>query len=391
MAFTIPTTKQITEANVANFESQINQSAPLLPKAFIRVESAVQAMQATGMYKFGVNQAKQNLALTADFDALLNLGSEYGVTYKYATAANLTVETSATGGAQILQSNVAIGDSNGVRYPVDADATESGGKIVNTITAETTGVIGNLSIGDTGTWQTGVSGASRQWTVTAINQLGTEDEDIETYRARVLAEIRTVGGGGNAVDYRRWAEAVEGVERAYPYAGNPISPESSIPGERTVYVEAQTALDPDGIASPALLATVRDEITTDPVTGLARQPLGMTDETLYVESITRTAFDVTVTGLNVEAAKEVSAKSEISTELDRYFRAALPFVDGVDVPADRNDTITAVTVSTSVQGVLTKYGATAQGVTLEKSGATVVEYLLDQGEMSKLGTVSYVG
>jgi hypothetical protein len=390
MAFTIPTTKQITEANVANFESQINQSAPLLPKAFIRVESAVQAMQATGMYKFGVNRAKQNLALTADFDALLDLGSEYGVTYKYATAANLTVETSATGGAQILQSNVAIGDSNGVRYPVDADATESGGKIVNTVTAETTGVIGNLNVGNTGTWQTGVSGASRQWTVTAINQLGTEDEDIETYRARVLAEIRTVGGGGNAVDYRRWAEAVEGVERAYPYAGNPISPESSIPGERTVYIEAQTALDPDGIASTALLIAVRNEITTDPVTGLARQPLGMTDETLYVESITRTAFDVTITGLNVEAAKEAAAKAEISTELDRYFRASLPFVDGVDVPADRNDTITAVTVSTSVQGVLTKYGATAQGVTLEKSGAAVVEYLLGQGEMAKLGTVSYV-
>jgi uncharacterized phage protein gp47/JayE len=390
MAFTIPSTKSIADANVARYEAKINQNAPLVDKAFIRVQSVVEAIIATGHYKLGVSAAKQNLALTADFDALVNLGTEYGVPYKYATAANLTVETSATGGVQILQSNVAIGDSNGVRYPVDADATESGGVIVNTITAETTGVIGNLEIGDTGSWQTGVSGASRQWSVTAINQLGTEDEDIEVYRARVLAEIRTVGGGGNAVDYRRWAEAVEGVLRAYPYAGNPTGPTTSVPGERTVYVEAQTALDPDGIASTALLATVRDEITTDPVTGLARQPLGMTDETLYVESITRTTFDVTITGLVVDASKETAAKAEITTELDRYFRASLPFVDGVDVPADRNDTITAVTVSTSVQGVLTKYGATAQGVTLIKAAAVVVEYLLSQGEMAKLGTVNYV-
>jgi uncharacterized phage protein gp47/JayE len=390
MAFTIPSTKSIADANVARYEAKINQNAPLVDKAFIRVQSVVEAIIATGHYKLGVSAAKQNLALTADFDALVNLGTEYGVPYKYATAANLTVETSATGGVQILQSNVAIGDSNGVRYPVDADATESGGVIVNTITAETTGVIGNLEIGDTGSWQTGVSGASREWSVTAINQLGTEDEDIEVYRARVLAEIRTVGGGGNAVDYRRWAEAVEGVLRAYPYAGNPTGPTTSVPGERTVYVEAQTALDPDGIASTALLATVRDEITTDPVTGLARQPLGMTDETLYVESITRTTFDVTITGLVVDASKETAAKAEITTELDRYFRASLPFVDGVDVPADRNDTITAVTVSTSVQGVLTKYGATAQGVTLIKAAAVVVEYLLSQGEMAKLGTVNYV-
>jgi hypothetical protein len=43
-----------------------------------------------------------------------------------------------------------------------------------------------------------------------------------------------------------------------------------------------------------------------------------------------------------------------------------------------------------VQGVLTKYGATAQGVTLIKAAAVVVEYLLSQGEMAKLGTVNYV-
>jgi uncharacterized phage protein gp47/JayE/sulfur carrier protein ThiS len=206
----------------------------------------------------------------------------------------------------------------------------------------------------------------------------------------VLAEIRTVGGGGNAVDYRRWSEEVDGVLRAYPYAGNPISPASSIPGERTVYVESTTAIDADGIPTAQLLSDVRDAITTNTTTGVANQPLGMTDETLYVEAISRTGFDVEITGLTVDSTQEAAAKAEIETELDRYFRSVIPFVDGIDVPEERNDTITEVTVSTTVQGVLTKYGATAQGVALELSGSPVVEYLLDQGEMAKSDTVSYV-
>jgi uncharacterized phage protein gp47/JayE len=392
MALTIPSTTTQTSDNVAYFEAKIFQSVPALDVAFVRVISAIMATMSTGHYKYLTNLAKQNLALTADFDALINLGNEYGVEYKQAVAANLTFEFSASGGTSILESNFFIGDSNGVRYNNDATANEVGGVITVTATAETTGVIGNLEVSvppETVQIGTGVSGVSRQGNVTAVNTTGAEAENIEVYRQRVLQEIRTVGGGGNSADYRRSAESVEGVLRAYPYSGNPTGPETSLPGERTVYVEAQTSIDPDGIPTQALLDQVRDAITTDEDTGLANQPLGMTDETLYVEAITRTTFDVTINGLVIDAQKETAAKADIETDLGVYFRSVIPFVDGLDVPADRNDTITTGTVWQVVQGVLTKYGATAQSLEVEQGGNTVLEYLLDQGEMAKLGTVSY--
>ena len=107
-------------------------------------------------------------------------------------------------------------------------------------------------------------------------------------------------GGGNAADYREWAQEVAGVTRAYPYSGKPVALllESS-PPDRTVYIEADTTIDPDGIAPQALLDEVRATITTDPVTGLARQPLGLTDSTLFVESISRTEFFVGISHLFV--------------------------------------------------------------------------------------------
>jgi len=390
MAMTIPSTASQTSANVAFFEAKIFQSVPALDVAFVRVLSAIMATMSTGHYKYLTNLAKQNLALTADFDALITLGNEYGVDYKQAVAANLTFEFSASGGTSILESNFFIGDSNSVRYNNDATANESGGTITVTATAETTGVIGNLEIGDTVQIGEGVSGVSRQGDVTAVNTTGAEAENIEVYRQRVLQEIRTVGGGGNSADYRRWAESVEGVLRAYPYSGNPTGPDTSVPGERTVYVEAQTSIDPDGIPTQALLDQVRAAITTDQDTGLANEPLGSTDETLYVEAITRTTFNIDIVGLEVDAQQETALKADILTDVGVYFRSVLPYVDGLDVAADRNDTITTGTVWQPVQGVLTKYGATAQQVTIDIAGTDVLEYLLDQGEMAKLGTVTYV-
>lgn len=390
MAMTIPSTTAQTAANVAFFEAKIFQSVPALDVAFVRVMSAIMATMSTGHYKYLTNLAKQNLALTADFDALITLGNEYGVEYKQAVAANLTFEFSASGGTSILESNFFIGDSNKVRYNNDATANEVGGIITVTATAETTGVIGNLEVDETVQIGTGVSGVSRQGDVTVINTTGAEAENIEVYRQRVLQEIRTVGGGGNSADYRRWSESVEGVLRAYPYSGNPTGPDTSLPGERTVFVEAQTSIEADGIPPQSLLDQVRDAITTDADTGLANQPLGLTDETLYVEAITRTTFNITIVGLVVDAQQEVAAKADIVTDVGVYFRSVIPFVDGLDVPADRNDTITTGTVWQAVQGVLTKYGATAQQVTIDIAGTAVLEYLLDQGEMAKLGTVSYV-
>jgi hypothetical protein len=90
---------------------------------------------------------------------------------------------------------------------------------------------------------------------------------------------------------------------------------TSAPGDRTVYVEVDTTIDPDGIPPDTIIEEVRDTINTDPDTGIARPSLGDTDETLFVEPIARTAFFVEIRNLSISAAQEASTKTSIETAL----------------------------------------------------------------------------
>ena len=393
MSLKIPTTQEIKDQNLSNFESRLNQTAPLNDKAFLRVLAAMEAMVITPLYKFAVERAKQNLALTATGIDLDNLGSEYGVTRKPAEAAQLTATIPGTDSTIIPSGTDFIGDSNGVRYFTDAQATVSGGSATISLTAEDTGEAGNLQVSDTLSIVTQIAGLESTATITVIDNIGVEEETDDNYRIRVLDEIRGDGGGGNAFDYRQWAQEVAEVKRAYPIAGKPVELEAeTAPPDRTVYIEVLTSIEPDGIASQSTLDEVRDTITTDPVTELVRQPLGLTDETLFIESISRTSFDVQVNNLNVSSDIEAQVKADISTALESYFRGIQSFVEGLDSLIDRNDLITDLTVSQVVQDVLSANGGSAAGVAFEISGSGTFlsELQLNSGQLAKLGTVTYV-
>jgi hypothetical protein len=358
---TIPTVKEIKNQNVANIEGEINQTTPSNDKAYNKVIGGMEAILQKSLYNFSIDRAKQNLALTATFDDLDKLGAEYGVTRKEAVSTVLTATLPGTNGTTISSIANFVGDANGVRYGNDASV-------------------------DIGTPTSGVA----EMTLTAeILTTGTEREEDDDYRIRILDVIRAPGGGGNAADYRNWAQEVAGVVRAYPYGGDPAG--SGSPPERTVYVEADTTVDPDGIPTQSLLDDVRESITYDPETGQTRQPLGLTDDTLFVEPITRTEFFVQIRSLTVDPSIETAVKDEIETQLTSYFRALRPFVDGVDAKIDDNSLITDLTVSDVVQDVLKANGGSAQAVSFGVSfGDSIPEYQLGQGETAKIGEVNGV-
>jgi hypothetical protein len=384
----IPTTQEIADQNIARFEAELGQTVPINAKAFLRVLSVEEAILFTSLYKFGIDRIKQVLATTATGAGLDDIGNEYGVTRKTAAATVLTITLPGTNGTIIPATIDFVSDSTGVRYSVDASATITGGIATISVTAQQAGTIGNLNNGETLTIGTQVAGAETVATVTDTTTTGADEETDDNYRIRILDVIRAPGGGGNAADYRNWSQEVAGVARAYPYAGKPIALlATSSPPDRTVYVESTTAIDADGIPPQSLLDDVRDSITTDPSTGLARQPLGLTDDTLFVEAIIRTPFFVQITGLTVDSSIEATVKTEIDTQLTSYFRGLRPFVDGVDAVTDRNDLITDLTVSNVVQDVLSANGGSAQSVAFDTtSGGSIPEYQLTQGETAKLAT-----
>jgi uncharacterized phage protein gp47/JayE len=396
---TIPTVKELKNQNVANIEGEINQTTPSNDKSYNKVIGGMEAVIGKALYNYAIDRAKQNLVLTATEDDLDRLGSEYGVPRKEAQSTVLTATLPGTDTTVIPSNTNFVGEANGVRYSTDTSVTigtPTAGVAEMTLTARQTGTIGNLQAGDALSIETQIAGAETVATVAIITgetseilTTGTEREEDDDYRLRILDVIRAPGGGGNAADYRNWAQETPGVIRAYPYSGDP-TPGGS-PPERTVYIEADTTIDDDGIPPASLLDDAREYITYNPETGQTRQPLGLTDDTLYVEPITRTEFYVRITGLIVDSTIETAVKDEIETQLTRYFRALRPFVDGVDAKIDDNSLITDLTVSDVVQDVLKANGGSAQSVAFDTSlGGSIPEYQLGQGETAKLAEISGV-
>lgn len=392
MAQNMPSTQQSKDQNLANYESAIGQTSPVADKAFLRVQSAVEALIFTILYKYAADRAKQALAITASEDGLKNHGNQHDVPRKAAIATVLIFTLPGTNGTIIPAGTDFIGDSNGIRYFSDASATITGGIATITATAEEAGVAGNLNVSDTLTLGTQIPGAENTATVTVIDTTGAEEEVLEAWRERILFAVRATAGGNNATDYKIWAEAVEGVETAYPYSGRFFGDHlNSLPGDRTVYIEAETSIHPDGIAPGSLLDDVRDAINTDPVTSLARPLLGLSDLTLDVRSISRTSFYVEVVNLQVDADLETQVKIDIETALTTYFLSLSSFVDGIDLPQERNDLITDVTISAIVQSAITDSGGTADEVNFGTAPSvfTTTSYRLDPGELAKLGDIEY--
>ncbi len=390
----IPTTKEIRDTNLAKFEAQLGQDAPAQKKSFLRVQSAMNALNITPIYKFATERILQNLATNATGDDLSAIGKEYGVNKILETKARLEITLNAAPATVVGPPRTYVGNLNGIRYNIDAQVAEAGGVIVLNLTAQTAGDIGNLDIGTGLTIDSNVPGAESDALVTDVLEIGVPEEDQEVYRAKVLDAIRAGGGGGNSSDLRIFAQETPGVKRAYPFSALPESvvAESS-PPDRTVYIEAVTTIDPDGIAPAPLLAAARASLVTDPVTGRERLQLGLTDEHLFVVSITRESFFVEIRGLNVPIEKEAQLEIDIDAALKLYFLSLSTFVEGLDPDFEKNDIITDPSISNVVQDVLSAAGASATGVGFGLTAAPGVflgSFQLAPGQLAKLISTTFV-
>ena len=390
MGIETKSTKEITVQNVANIESKIGQETPSNDFAYNRVLAGVEALIATSLRKFAQERSLANLAETAQNQDLLNIGEEYGIIIKKAQAAVLDVSIPATDGTVVPATVILTGDNNGELYFPDNDSPPAaGGLVLLTISAENTGVLGNLNDGETLSLNIQVPGVDPGALATVLTTVtvGAEEEDQEAYRQRVKNAIRRKTGGATTADIRQFAEAVSGVTAAFPFTGRPFGDVTpTVPPDRTVYVQADDTIDPDGIAPPALLDAVRDDLNTDPETGISRLVLGLTDVNTFVESISRVEFFVEVRDLVTPSGQETQVKNDIEAALTVYFFDTRMFVEGLDAEEDRNDEVTDLTVSGAVQDVLKVSGSSASGASFGLiPGVPLGIFKLNEGTLGKLG------
>lgn len=392
MADFIPILKSLFQQFLTNYESKINQTSPLADVAFLKVIASEEAAVATGIYKLITEAVLQNLALTATGDDLDKILPR--LPRKPAEAFRATITIPAEDGTIFPVSRGYIGDSNSIRYAADAEVVASGGLATINVQAEIEGdsqSLGNLDVGDTMSIEAPLAGASTTATITVILNIGADKETDESYRPRVLAGLRIQAGGGNIAQYREWAEKVSGVFRAYPISGRPAYAGTPVPGDRTLYIECDFSIDPDGIPPSPLIDEVRDALNFDPETGKSRAPLGLEDQNLWVEPIIRTALYVEIRNLQVSPALESELKTTMDEAVDAYFRTVRPYIEGADSIVDKNNLVTDNSLSFEIEDVLRSFSATADGKGFgDVPGSFLVSYIVQENETLKLGgTITY--
>ena len=399
MSLTTPTTKEINDNIIAQLEASLNQTIPLLPKAFLRVLAKALAAVFILLYKYGGFTFLQIFVVSAsDQDTEVNgiiinplkfWGRLIGIgDPTAATQAELVIDitvTTQTGslpsGTQLLNAN------NGVTY------ITIGGVLLNAATVSAiiravsdqsggggAGVLGNLDPGAVVTFANPLANVERDTTVVSQVVTGADEEATEVYRQRIIDRFQKRPQGGAYADYELWGEEAAGIINVYPYTGDP--------GEVNVYSEATVASSgsPDGIPTGAQLQAVLDIINFDE-NGLASRR----NANAFVNSlpITRTGFDVVITGI-AGVADLSQVQTDLTTAMTEYFLSVEPFIAGLSIPP-RRDTLTRTRVSALTEDIVTAAGGTFSSAIFNNTGisGSLGAYVLGEGEKAKVVNVSF--
>lgn len=397
MALVTPTTKEIDAAIIAQLQASLNQTIPLLPKAFLRVLSRVLAGVFIIVYKYSGFIFLQMFVRTAtikiteingrDLSPLIEWGRLIGVGDPApATNAEMQATVSVNFEEGILPSGTQlVGSTNGVTYltigavPLDADevtvlvraaSDQAGGN--------GGGALGNLDAGSLLTFVNPLPNLAREVFVTNATVTGADGEATEVYRQRVIDRFQKRPQGGAYADYEAWAVEPAGILNAYPYT-------SDCPGQVDVYIEAtvESSGDPDGIPTAAQLVEANDSIIFDLGGVPSRRPAGALSNTF---PITRIGFDVEINGINVSDPATVQA--DIREALTDYFIDREPFIPGLSIEP-RQDRITNSAVVGIVDDIVNGANGVFASAVIFKDLAPITLYALQEGEKSKVLTVTF--
>lgn len=399
MSLETPTTSEISSNIVAQLETSLNQTIPLLPKSFLRVLAKALAAVFILLYKYGGFIFLQLFVSSASavpttingrlVTPLNEWGKLVGIDERTpATQAELLIDVTVEVQAGTLDSGTQlVNTNNGVTYIVTGSVLLDAPIIQATIQAASdqsggdgSGAIGNLEPGAIVSFVNTPSNVARDTVVDSQIVTGADAEDIEVYRQRILDKFQKRPQGGAYADYEQWAEETAGIVNAYPYT-------SDCPGQVDVYLEAtpESSGSPDGIPTPAQLQAALDLINFD-ANGLAtRRPANALANTF---PITRLAFTVNVFGIqDVDNLAEVEAA--VQQALIDDFLDKEPFIEGLSIPP-RKSVISRSSASGVVDDIVSAAGGVFLNVQLTLNASTIEIYELGIGEKAKAETVNFL-
>jgi uncharacterized phage protein gp47/JayE len=396
MALAPVTVAEIKANIVAALESKLNQTIPLLDKAYNRVLPGAIAAVFIQLYKYAGWSFLQMFIATAQNKESTILGYKINPLVAWgnlllpsgegdptpATQAEMTIQITVTTQTGTLPSGTQLVNSdNQVTYITLGGVTlDAATKTVNVRAAsdqaggDGSGTIGNLLVNASMDFVNPQANVAQTALVTTIVTTGADAEETEVYRRRIIDAAQARPQGGAYSDYRTWGQAVEGVLGVYPYTGDP--------GEVDVYVSSST--ESDRIPTDAQLAAVCAAIELDDDGLASRRPVG---SMVNVYAVTIRTFDVTVTDLSL-SDDEATLRANITTALEDYFLNREMFISGLDVPP-RRDRIQVAEVQGTVADLVSGDGAVFTEALVYESSSPVILASLGEGELAVLGAVTF--
>lgn len=260
MPYPRPTPAQLAAWFDAEMAAVLPGTDPRLRRSPEGILSRIYALGADGLHGHLAWAADQLLADRAEAEQLDRHGAIWGVPRRQASPATFTVTLVGAIGSTI-PAGTEFRRADDARFLLAADVTLTVGPgNPGTLTAVAPGVAGRTAAGTPLSPVAPVPGLSSATVVTGGLQGAADAETDDAYRANIIARIQAPPGAGTTADWRRWALAVPGVDRAFVF-----------PGHLGLGSVGVTVLGPGGaLPDAALLAAVQAALDANrPVTALA--------------------------------------------------------------------------------------------------------------------------
>lgn len=333
----------------------------------IYASAKVIAGMAFEVFGFASYISRMIFASTApDLETLELHGAEFGLPLLPAAPASGKV-TFTSAGPITVATGAQLQRADGTTYLVTAGGTLSiAGTLIVSVTCSANGAIANSEEGTPIAVISGLTGTATAAVGPGDLALGSDVEDKESYRQRILFRKRNPPHGGAASDYVIWARQAPGVTRVFVerlYAG---------PGTVRVFVFMDGGF-PNGIPDSGAVAAVRDYIATvQPASAI-----------VVVAAPVAHPINVTIDNLVPDTA---ATRNAVSDELRAAF-LRLGRVSGNDTPHGGMPYL-ATPAEFSLSWVYQSI-ANAPGVESFDLIAPTTDSVLAVGETAILGTITF--
>ncbi len=261
MPFNKPTLIQIVDRIKSDLKARITGASTFLRNSVLSILSTVFGAAVHLLYDYLEYMKDQLFITTSDTKYLELQGAEYGISRSFGAYATGTLTAIGTDGT-VIPTGARLQTSLGTIYISQAVATIASNVASVSVQAELIGSAANASEGTTVTFISPIPGINTETTVDSggiIN--GSDSENDEALRNRILTRKRQPPSGGTEDDYIVWAKEVSGVTRAWSFP--------QLYGSGTIGVAFSRDNDTPITPSEAERANVRSYIVSheDPLIG----------------------------------------------------------------------------------------------------------------------------